>query len=254
MKLSLICTGLGLLALSSCSTAYRTGQTPDDVYYSPAREVDEYVVATRTEPRYSGGDDFYEDRFIRMRMLDRMRWSSLDFYYNNPYAFSPYNYYHSWNTPWNSYWAWNNFYNPYCNLYFGGGWGGWGSWGGNGPIAVINPKTTIRPSRALVFNPASYNPPSNSRGMSKYSNMRYYGADNGSRYNNTNSSGLGNSMRRVFNNNNNNSSGYGTNNNTRTSNNNTPTRTYNPSSSSSSSSSGRSSGGSSGGGVSRPIR
>ena len=26
---------------SSCSTAYKTGQTPDDVYYSPARVIEE---------------------------------------------------------------------------------------------------------------------------------------------------------------------------------------------------------------------
>ena len=256
MKLSLICTGLGLLALSSCSTAYKAGQTPDDVYFSPAHEADEYVVASRTSPRYEGTDDYYEDRFLRMRVMDRMRWSSLDFYYNNSYAYSPYSYYHSWNSPWNSYWAWNNFYNPYCNLNFG--WGG--VWGGYTPVIVGGGpvKQTIRPSRALVFNPASYTPQNQSTGYSKYSNSRFYpGASNGSRYNNSNvntsrsSYGIGSSR---------NSNSY-SGGNTRTNNvsNNTPTRTYNPSSSNSSSSSSRSSGGSSGGSssggaVSRPIR
>ena len=32
-----------LAALGSCTTAYRSGQTPDDVYYSPAPEQNTYV-------------------------------------------------------------------------------------------------------------------------------------------------------------------------------------------------------------------
>jgi hypothetical protein len=252
MKQSLLYTGLALVLLSSCSTAYKAGQTPDDVYFSPAREADEYVVVNNRNQRYDGYDEdrYYSDRYLRMRVMNRNRWCALDYYYDNPYAFSPYMYYHSWNNPWNSYWAWNNFYNPYFNPHFG--WGGGGVWGGWSPgIIVSNPKITTRPSRALVFNPASYAPNSNST-LVRNGNLRYSnpGVSNVGRYNNSNNNnGLGSSLRKVFNGGNNNN-GYqpGRNNST-----NTPTRTYNPSSSSGGSS-GRSSGGSSSGGVSRPIR
>lgn len=258
MKQSLIYTGLALLVLSSCSTAYRAGQTPDDVYYSPARETDSYVVVDRNQNRYNDryddydADRYYEDRFLRMRVMNRGMWSSLDYYYANPYAYSPYNYYHSWNSPWNSYWAWNSFYNPYFGSHmgwgYGGGWnswagGGWGGWGSG--IIVGGPiKTTTRPSRALVFNPAGYLP--NQQGTARTnSNGRYAPVNvSGSRYNNSNSYS-GNNSGRVSNNNN----SY---NPSRNNNNSTPSRSYTPSSSSGGSRSSSSS--SSGGGVSRPIR
>lgn len=251
MKLSLIYTGLALLVLSSCSTAYRAGQTPDDVYYSPAREADSYVVVDRKQDRYNDRyndydvDRYYEDRFLRMRVMNRGRWSSLDYYYANPYAFSPYAYYHSWNDPWNSYWAWNSFHNPYFNSYYGfGGWNSWagGGWG-HGIIVGGGSKPVTRPSRALVFNPGSYLP-NNQQSASRNSNARYTpGSIGGSRYNNSNrnSAGYNNAGRAG-----NNSYQPGRDNN----NNNTPSRSYTPSSSSGSSRSSSSSGG----GVSRPIR
>ncbi|MDQ6890923.1 MAG: hypothetical protein M3Z56_11675, partial [Bacteroidota bacterium] len=56
---------LGLVAaFSSCSTAYRTGQTTDDVYYSPAPPTQEnYVASTnqRDENIYSNQDDQEQD-------------------------------------------------------------------------------------------------------------------------------------------------------------------------------------------------
>ncbi|RYZ23968.1 MAG: hypothetical protein EOO10_20725, partial [Chitinophagaceae bacterium] len=39
------------LVLASCSTAYKTGQTPDDVYYSPERQRDEYVRVEKDNDR-----------------------------------------------------------------------------------------------------------------------------------------------------------------------------------------------------------
>lgn len=38
-----------VVLLAGCTTVYRTGQTPDDVYYSPARPEDEYLVMQRQE-------------------------------------------------------------------------------------------------------------------------------------------------------------------------------------------------------------
>ena len=43
MKSQILLLALTVAALSSCTTAYKTGQTPDDVYFSPARPQDEYV-------------------------------------------------------------------------------------------------------------------------------------------------------------------------------------------------------------------
>ena len=42
------------LVFASCTTAYKSGQTPDDVYYSPARPQEEYV---RTEKKDDRLDD-----------------------------------------------------------------------------------------------------------------------------------------------------------------------------------------------------
>ena len=117
MKLSIFLLALTAAAFSSCTTAYKTGQTPDDVYFSPGREekAQAYVQLRKQDDRYyRGSDDYYEDRFLRMRMQDRYRWSALDdYYFYNTYAYNPYGYYNSWNNPWNSYYTWNNYYNPY---------------------------------------------------------------------------------------------------------------------------------------------
>jgi len=225
---------------TSCTTAYKTGQTPDDVYYSPVRPQDEYVRVEKQEDNsYRGSDDYYEDRFLRMRLQDRYRWSALDdYYFYNTYAYNAYGNYHSWNSPWNSYWAWNNYYNPYCGgipYYY------------PGTIIIKNPKIYTPPSKALVFNPATYN-----TGNVKTSARGLSGSYNGNRYNNNNrnsSSTLGSSLKKVFSGSN--SESYSPSSNSSS----TPSRSYTPSSSSSSSSSGGSSSGSkSGGGVSRPPR
>ena len=66
------------LVFASCSSAYKTGQTPDDVYFSPERPQEEYVRVDKDEDRYYRGDedrtssDYYnyeEDRYLRMKPL-----------------------------------------------------------------------------------------------------------------------------------------------------------------------------------------
>ena len=248
MKSSLILLALTTLIFASCSTAYKTGQTPDDVYYSPAKPAEEYVVVDKQDDRAYSGSDYYEDRYIRMRIQNRYQWSALDdYYFNNAYAYNAYGNYNSWNSPWNSYWTWNNYYNPYC----GGG------------VIIKNPSNYRPPSRPIAFNTASYGVGGNglNAGRANYhpgagsggSAPRYNNSNNSSSRGNGNSGSLGNSIRRVFGSNNSNSSSNSSNNNS------TPTRSYDPSSSSSRStpsSSGSSSSGSSssGGGVSRPNR
>jgi uncharacterized membrane protein YgcG len=93
------------VVLSSCST-YRQGQTPDDVYYSPAREQSgnggyvrtdnsrddgrRYNDYSNSRSGYSAYDDFatMDDRWLMMRVRNPYRWSMFDdyTYYN---SFSP---------------------------------------------------------------------------------------------------------------------------------------------------------------------
>lgn len=246
MKFPIILTALiGIAALSSCSTAYRTGQTPDDVYYSPARGGAAAAYAT-TDQRRDGrgsyqarGNDYYsyDDRWLRMRVSNRYRWSAFDDYDWNDWRYNTwsYNYYnpYGWNNYWNSYYSWNSWYNPYC-----------------GGIIVVNPKT----------NPNVYTKVRNFS-LNSYTNTNYNNANspaakglrlgtNNRGYNNSNT--LGNSIRRTFGGNGGRDSYYSPSNSSSR-----PDRSYTPSnnnSSSSSSRSGGSSGGSSGGGVSRPSR
>jgi hypothetical protein len=250
MKSPLLILAVAALVISSCTSAYKSRQTPDDVYFSPAQGgvaagSDEYVRSEKNDDRrYRGSDEYYEDRYLRMRVQNRSRWSPLDdYYFNSPYAYNynfyGYNSYSSWNNPYNSYWCWNNYYNPYYS----------------GVVFIKNPKAyTPPPSRPVAFNGTSYKNPKSGNfrpSASRVSNS--YSPTNSSRYNNRNSSSFGNTLRKVFTNNNNSSYQSGSNNSS------TPSRSYNPSSSnsssssrSSSSSSGSSSSGSSGGG--RPAR
>ena len=108
-----------LLAIlfASCTTAYKSGQTPDDVYYSPARPQDEYVRTERQDDRryrYQDDEDYRDDRYLRMKIRDR-RYTGLydDYYSYNPYYYHYYNGRLIYNSPWSSYNYWNYYYNPY---------------------------------------------------------------------------------------------------------------------------------------------
>ena len=252
MNSRIILLGLAVAAFTSCSTAYKTGQTPDDVYYSPARETESYVKVENDDDRRYRGEERYQnsryqndeyvnsdDRWLRMRVRNRYRWSAFDDYYawndwryntwnySPYYSYSPFNSYSRFNNYWSSYYSWNNYYNPYCRS------------------IVVSPKiNTVAYNRVRNFNLNSYgnNTYSNSN-MSPSRNSKINRGSSGSGYNNNNST-LGNSVRRVFSNSNNNNSRdtyYSPSSSDR------PTRVYQPSSSSSSSPSSRSSGSSSSG-------
>src|SRR4249919_374185 len=77
---------ISVAALSSCSSAYRTGQTPDDVYFSPNRTYVAKAQVKQEEVKKTA--DYYEDREIRMSILSP-RWRSFDYDY---YNYTPYNY------------------------------------------------------------------------------------------------------------------------------------------------------------------
>lgn len=196
MKSASFLLALTVIILSSCSTAYKTGQTPDDVYFSPATPKDEYVRTEKTQERNSRNDDYYDDRYLRMKVRNRYRWNDFnDWYGYERYGFG-YNYlYGSYNNPYNS---WNYWQNPYCAA----------------PI-FVNPKSTVV-SRPRTFNLASYNTGTQAR--MKNTSFRY--TNSNTRYNSTysaprnstrNNNDQGNTLRDIFrgsnSSNNNNSSG-----------------------------------------------
>ncbi|MBS1736808.1 MAG: hypothetical protein JSS98_09445 [Bacteroidetes bacterium] len=112
-----------VLVLGSCSTAYRTGQTPDDVYYSPTPANDDYVTQYNQDDRnsydYRNSEEYEIRRGIRNPVYRNSISIGLGFggyspYYSmgfSPYFGSPYGY---------NYFGYNNFYNPYSYSYLNG--------------------------------------------------------------------------------------------------------------------------------------
>ena len=73
---------LSIAFLAACNATYKTGQTPDDLYYSkPKVEKREYVQYDR--------ETTVEDRQIRMG-INNPRWRSLDYNYDYDYRYHPY--------------------------------------------------------------------------------------------------------------------------------------------------------------------
>jgi uncharacterized membrane protein YgcG len=119
MKRKLLFGAFIVSILASCSTAYKTGQTPDDVYYSPARAVVVDPVADYAK----NGDDYY----LRRKVHNYNQWSTIDdydYWYDSRYQYNNYTYnsfslgyssyyfnpYYTYN-PY-SYYTWSSWYNP----------------------------------------------------------------------------------------------------------------------------------------------
>ncbi|MBI1780094.1 MAG: hypothetical protein HYR66_01810 [Sphingobacteriales bacterium] len=118
MNTRILLLGLAATAMTSCATAYKTGQTPDDVYYSPVKPEAEYVREDQQrDDRYS--NDYYtlDDYRLRMQVRNRNRYCACsdDWYYDNWNTGSSWRY--GWNNPWT--WrsglssGWYYSYNPY---------------------------------------------------------------------------------------------------------------------------------------------
>jgi hypothetical protein len=99
MQTKILLLALSAAAFSSCSTAYKSAQTPDDVYYSPARVVEHEQKREREVVRREPATDYQ----ISMGIRDR-RWR--DFRNDYDFDYSPYNY------ACNSY-SYGYYYNPY---------------------------------------------------------------------------------------------------------------------------------------------
>lgn len=178
MKTTPLLSLLVALLLTGCSTAYRTGQTPDDVYFSPPRAEEEYVRVQRQETRrYRYAEEDYEDRFLRMRINDRNRWNDLNDWYTFERWSLGYNNFYS--PTLNPYVSWNYYYNPYF-LYAGA------------PVSTIKNVYT----RPRLFNLNSYQPVANGSSVAptRNNNSKFTLYGNGG-----NGSNKGSALREAFN-------------------------------------------------------
>lgn len=201
MNPKILLLALVAATVTSCTTAYKSGQTPDDVYYSPARPQEEYVQRQdREDDRYyrNNEDEYLDDRYLRMKVRNRDRWSDLDDpYYYNYYRYSTFNC-GCFNNPWTPSVYWNSYFNPY---YHG--------------MILVNPgniATTTKYSGPRTFNLNTFNNTAITNG--NYSNPKYLGGNNNPAYNPgnnnsprysspTRSSNSGNILRDIFGGNNN---------------------------------------------------
>jgi hypothetical protein len=159
--------------MMGCSTAYRSGQTPDDVYFSPVNESRGGYVDVEEERNYRDSEIPLNDRYLRMKAMGGSRWRAFDndfAYWNNPY----------WNNS-----AYLDFYPSYkSGLNWGGGFGvgvgnpffGPTNFGYNPffnpfspynygrPIVVFNnvKYTNPRANGPRIYNMNNYTPPQNS--------------------------------------------------------------------------------------------
>jgi hypothetical protein len=246
MKTSIFLLVLVMAVLSSCTTAYKTGQTPDDVYYSAATPQSDEVKKEK-ESQYTYDDEYYDDRYLRMKVRNRYQWNDLnDWYYYDRYSYGFNNYYGSYyyGSYYNPYSSWNYYYNPYSH-----GYNNYYSYGYL-PVAVVKP--IVRPHNFNLggYTNNSYNNTNNNNLKSTRTNNTRPVYNNSNTNNSNRGDGISKTIQTIFSGNNNNNSGSSG----RTYNPSSSSSTSNSSSSSSSSSSGSSGSSSGGGGVSRPVR
>lgn len=242
MQRQILLLAITAAALSSCTTAYRSGQTPDDVYFSPLRPQDEYVrTEEKQDHRYQYDEQYYDDRYLRMKVHNRSQWNDLDDWYAyDRYGYRANYYYGSYYNPYTS---WNYYYNPYCrnNVI---AYNPVGHPGQTGQTSVGNIA-----SKPRAFNLASYTNTNFNNANS--TNMNSYKVGMGSPVYNNRNNGFSNTLKQIFN------SGTSINSSSNNNSYSPPSRSYSPSSSSGSSNSGggsSSSGSSGGGGATRPSR
>jgi hypothetical protein len=148
-NLILFSTLLGSLTFVGCSSAYKTAQTPDDVYFSegPVAKAYEEKQSDKPAEGYSSYWEKQDDDYLRMKVQDRNRWSEIDDIdywqgYNNNNWVNYNSGFNNWNSPfgmnaWNRPMGWNNGWGMSAGWGMGNMWGmnnGWGMgnmWGMN---------------------------------------------------------------------------------------------------------------------------
>ena len=97
-----------VISFSACKTTYKNSQTPDDVYYSPVKEM-----AGEKEEEYKNTDP--EEREIRMASHDR-RWRDMDDRYDYDCNHHPYKYGYGYGYYYNPYYYPYPVYSPYIKF------------------------------------------------------------------------------------------------------------------------------------------
>jgi len=232
MKLKYILFGAVAATLASCSTAYRTAQTPDDVYYSPAPEENTYVTTVNDQDQKSYG--YRNDEMeIRRGIEDPVYRNSITFSmgmgygyspyslfpyspfsnpfyspygYNSygydaftPYAYNPYSFHGMYN-PYNSF-IYNdmNFYSPFGYNYSPYSYGYSPYYNYYNPILYSHGDLRVNTNTgARRYNLNSYNNTAASRGSSEASGTAQPVRTMGTSAPVRNNTGVGNVIRRVF--------------------------------------------------------
>jgi len=250
MNTKLLLLALSVAAFSSCTTLYKSGQTPDDVYFSPVRTYGEDKQEEQQQ-RDEVKTYSHEDRTIRFGINDP-RWRNID----NDYRYNSFNY--GFNYGYNDY-SYNSYnYNPYSYGFNHGYYYNPYYW--PYPVystvytAPANPKNTT----PRIVNLGGYN----TNGTVQTPTNTKTGTTPVRNYSTTNKgSAVGNVIRQIITPSNNDNSNYSnsnsrsnsSSNNNSTNNSTNNTRSYTPAASSSSPSSGSSSSSGSGA-VARPPR
>jgi len=130
MKRRLLSVFALAILFASCSSAYRQAQTPDDVYFSPAKEKERTYAsandskqtdnyASRNKNNYDDYTSSSEDDYLRMKIQNRYRWGSLDdydYWYSPSYAFNNYYGYNSFNPFLANSWGLSFYYSPFTSI------------------------------------------------------------------------------------------------------------------------------------------
>lgn len=224
MKVQYILLFSLVAAISSCTTAYRSGQTPDDVYYSPTPEQNSYVSSGSERDRNSYAYRNSEEAEIRRGIQNPVYRNPIaldlgigygSFGYNSLYSpfgynsfyspfgynsfYSPYGYNpymsHGMYSPYSYYpYGYNSFYNPYS--FYGGSYYGYGYPGYLTP-SRINTNTGVRRYNLGAYNSSINNSPAAIRNAVR-SNISSESAAPVRSFSNQTRSGSGNVIRRVF--------------------------------------------------------
>lgn len=203
MKQALLFFVLGLGLFSSCTTAFKSGQTPDDVYYSPGSDlptVREEKKIQEEKAQYQDYVSSLDDRYLRMKVARRNRWSTLDdfdYWYDSRYDFNSYNYsyYSSLNPYWNPYYR---FSIGYGNSYYPGSFYNYG-WGWNNPVYAVAHYYSVpyTPVKSGGYTSGSFSTAYRNKTYQN-SNYGYKDSKTGAFIPSSSNSSFGNLLKRVF--------------------------------------------------------
>ncbi len=104
---------------TSCSTAFKAAQTPDDVYFSPTKVKSDNYQTASSRDRYQENINYQDDRFLRMKVRNQNRWNQIDdfnYWYDSRYDYMAFN---NFNNGFNNQFGFNNGFNNGFNQWNG---------------------------------------------------------------------------------------------------------------------------------------